>query len=159
VCDGLDNDCDKLVDPGATCAAGCVGATYEGHSYAFCGAVDSAAAALAHCQTMSLGMVVIQSQPENQFVKSKLKGSSWLGATDQALERRWVWYASGDVFWDNGPVDGQYQNWLIGQPNNSGDGENCAIIQGNLAEKGEWNDIECALTGYRATCESAEPGP
>jgi hypothetical protein len=161
VCDGLDNDCDKVVDQGITCAAGCTGATYGGHSYAFCGAVDSAPAALTRCQSMSLGMVMIQSQAENAFVTSKINGSSWLGATDQGQEGRWVWYASGEVFWNDGPVDGKYQNWLKGQPNNGPKGaeENCLVIQGGGANQGEWNDFGCAVAGYRAACESTAPIP
>jgi hypothetical protein len=162
VCDGVDNDCDKIADQGNTCAAGCTGASYDGHSYAFCGTVESAPAAVTKCQSMGLGMVMIQSPGENVFVTSKIKGSSWIGASDQAQEKNWVWYATGEVFWSSGPVDGKYQNWQEGQPNDSGPmgaDENCAVMIGSVADKGKWNDLGCNFAGYRAACETLDPIP
>jgi hypothetical protein len=158
VCDGLDNDCDKAADEDQTCALGCTGAAYEGHSYVFCSiALGSATLAATTCQSMGLGMVMIQSQAENTFVTGQLKGSSWLGASDQAQEERWVWYATGEVFWNDGDVDGKYENWLS-QPKHDDD-ENCAVILGSAVNKGEWSDLSCTSPGYRAACESTDPIP
>jgi hypothetical protein len=111
---------------------------------------------------MGLGMVMIQSKAENDFVTGKLKGSSWIGASDQAQEKHWVWYATGEVFWNSGIVEGKYQNWLEDQPNNAGPmgaDENCAVILAGAANKGEWNDLSCTSTGYRAACETIDPIP
>lgn len=162
VCDGVDNDCDKVADQGQTCADGCTGYTYGSHSYAACGLVASAAASLTKCQSMGLGLLTIQSQGENDYVTSKLKGSSWLGASDLAEEDRWVWYHDGAVFWNDGKVDGQYQNWLAPSPNNNGPmgaQEDCAVILTSAASKGLWNDLGCDFAGYRAACESVDPLP
>jgi hypothetical protein len=160
VCDGADNDCDKVADQGQTCADGCTGYKYGGHSYALCGVVTSAALSLDKCQSMGLGLLTIQSLAENDFITSKLKGSSWLGGSDLGEEDRWVWYYDGTVFWDDGKVDGQFTNWVTGNPNNNGlmgAQEDCAVILGGAAAKGQWNDLGCDLSIYRAACESLDP--
>jgi hypothetical protein len=159
ICDGVDNDCDKAVDPGNTCPAGCTGATYNGHRYVFCGKVDSAPAAGTKCQGMGLSAVIIESAAENTFVTSKLKGLSWIGATDQFEEKHWIWAATNDVFWDDKPLDGKYSNWTVGQPNNNGAmgaDENCAAISTAAATKGEWNDLACTSKDLSVACESLD---
>lgn len=159
VCNGLDDDCDKGIDQGMTCPTGCTGATYEGHTYVFCGKVDSAEAALAKCQGLGLNVVIITSAAENTFVTGKLKGSSWLGATDMYEEKQWLWPITNDVFWDEKPIDGKYNNWSEGQPNNNGmmgAEEDCAVISTAAATKGEWNDLSCTSTGYSVACESVD---
>jgi hypothetical protein len=163
VCDGVDNDCDKVADPPGTCPDGCTGATYGGHTYLFCGLVDSAAAALAKCSAANMAMVSIESAAENVFVSGTQKGSSWLGGSDEAQEKTWRWVSSNAVFWNNGKaVDNVYQNWLAGQPNDNGAmgaHENCLVLltSGMVAQNGKWNDLACGLTGFRANCESTDP--
>ena len=161
VCDGIDNDCDKVADPIGTCPDGCTGASFAGHVYYFCGVVESAAAAATTCAGYQLGVVAIESEAENDFVISKLKGSSWLGASDAADEQHWTWLNTGATFWEHGAIDGQYHNWQADQPNNDNDnglGENCAIIQFTGDAKGTWNDLACHFDLFRATCESTGVG-
>jgi hypothetical protein len=162
VCDGLDNDCDEVPDQGQTCAEGCTGASFAGHSYAFCGDVESGTAAFTKCQSMGLGVVMIESATENDFIASTMKSSSWLGATDTVMEGRWVWYHNGTVFWNKKPVDGQYQNWLALNPNDNnlmGLPEDCAVILSGAASKGQWNDLSCDIATFNAACESLDPVP
>jgi Lectin C-type domain len=143
----------------------CVLATFGGHSYYFCGVVDSAPAAYAKCQSLGMKMVEIESLAEQAFVIGKQKGQSWLGGTDELKEGEWRWATTMQVFWDGGPrgdfggndsrVDGVYSNFIVGQPNNDNlDGfpENCLASNAN-----GWNDLYCNLTGLRAACEGAGP--
>lgn len=157
VCDGVDNDCDHVVDEGQTCASGCFGGSYSGHRYAFCNVAEGATQALARCQSMSMTLLTIESAEENDFVVETMPDSSWIGASDSTLEDRWEWLASGEVFWDDGPVGGKFHFWLEDQPNNKGEkgtDENCAII---IADTGRWNDLNCELSGYGAACEALSP--
>jgi len=143
----------------------CVLATFGGHSYYFCGAVDSAPAAYAKCQGLGMKMVEIETLAEHTFVIGKQKGQSWLGGTDELKESEWRWASTTQVFWDGGPrvdfgdndgrVVGVYSNFIVGQPNNSNDDgfpENCLAINAN-----GWNDLYCSLSGVRAACEGTGP--
>ena len=56
----------------------------------------------------------------------------WIGLNDQSAEGGYIWS-------DGSPVS--YINWAEGEPNNYGDGEDCAtIVVGN---GGTWNDDGC----------------
>ena len=64
---------------------------------------------------------------------------AWIG-----LKRK-----AGDMFYwvDSSPLQGQYQNWKNGEPNNYRGNENCVYMRGE--KRGEWNDDPCDLTaGY-----------
>ena len=141
----------------------CTLATFAGHSYAFCGKVDSATAAFTKCQGLGMSMVSVESKEENAFIVGKQLGSSWLGGTDQLVESEWRWTSSGALFWNGAPkgtlptdgkIDGVYSNFIAGQPNNTGDNvpENCSVITAS-----GWNDLACGLPDFRATCEGAGP--
>jgi Lectin C-type domain len=141
----------------------CTPATFGGHSYYFCGKVDSATAAFTKCQGLGMSMVSVESKEENAFVLGKQLGSSWLGGTDQLVESEWRWTSSGALFWNgaakgtqpnDGKIDGVYANFIVGQPNNTGDNvpENCLVITAS-----GWNDLACGLPDFRATCEGVGP--
>ena len=109
-------------------------------------------------------LATITSAEENSFVVSKLTGEGWMGATDVAVEGEWRWVTgpegtedsgSGRVFYRDdldgtlsptgfaeGPVDGGYNNWNPGEPNDNG-GEDWAHFLNN----GEWNDYPVDLDG------------
>jgi hypothetical protein len=99
-------------------------------------------------------LATVSSAGENQFVAG-LAGSneSWLGGSDSVTEGRFVW-VTGETFWSGGvsggPVNGAYENFDAGEPNNSGgvSGSDCLrIVPG-----GVWRDVSCN-SGYRAICE------
>ncbi len=162
VCDGSDNDCDNVADPPGTCPDGCTGALFGEHTYFFCGQVDSAAGAFNKCKGFGMAMASIESEAENTFVASNEQGMSWLSGSDQTQETHWRWTSSGALFWDDGPVDDTYTNWLSGQPNNNGDNgapENCVGVLRLTPPQpgGKWNDLACSVQVLRAVCESIGP--
>src|SRR5882724_5665634 len=168
VCDGIDNNCDNVADPPGTCPDGCTGALFGGHTYYLCGTVDNEAIAAAKCTNAGMVMISIETKAENDFVAGKVKGSTWLGASDEANEGEWLWLSSNDKFWTGGlkggPVDGKYANWLALQPNDNGASnthENCMVITpagavGSVTG-GKWNDLNCGLKDSRWACESTGP--
>ena len=103
------------------------------------------------CQAMGADLPIIRSQEENQFILDLLKGrndrvgivGAWL-----RLQRR----ADSRFYWvDGSPLQGHYQNWAIGEPNNAKRNENCAYLYNINGEgaSGQWNDDPCDLTaGY-----------
>lgn len=130
----------------------CTTAYYGGRSYAFCGAVDSAAAAFAKCESLNMGVVAIESKAENTYVQSK-QSTTWLGGTDEGKEGEWRWASTKVLFWNEKPVQGVYSNFIDGQPSNkddAGEPENCLLLSAS-----GWNDVGCALGGFNVTCESS----
>jgi Lectin C-type domain/Domain of Unknown Function (DUF1080) len=94
------------------------------------------------CQALGGHLAVVKSEEENRFLMSLMKTHGvtvvWLGATDERVERTWVW------------VDGEplrYSNWNPGQPNNKQGqehfvvmiaGSSVAISRG--VQDGKWHD-------------------
>ena len=84
-------------------------------------------------------LATITSAAENTFIKDKLQGNGWLGASDAAAEGTWKWVA--------GPENGAllpagYTAWNAGEPNNAGN-EDYAHMIGNpsAGPLGTWNDL------------------
>jgi hypothetical protein len=106
-------------------------------------------------------LVTITSQAENDFVQQRVKTSSWIGASDSreyirdadgnlkyanqtAAEGNWHWVTgpeAGTQFLSSNSrtavVNGEYNGFDTGEPNNSSPGENFAQIFTN----GAWNDL------------------
>lgn len=95
-------------------------------------------------------LATITSDAETGFIRSKVAGNGWIGASDAASEGDWRWVTgpeAGTAFWlgntTGAPVNGQYNHWSTGEPNNSGD-EDYAHVLGNPAFGqwvGYWNDL------------------
>ena len=83
-------------------------------------------------------LVTITSQAEQDFIESEINSKYgarawWIAASDSSVEGCWQWV--------DGPASGQlltatYQNWIVGEPNDDGIGEDAAVI----AASGMWND-------------------
>ncbi|GEM_PF-2986068 len=111
-------------------------------------------------------LVTISSAEENNFIQQKTLGIGWIGAKDishPAGDWRWVTgpeglmdSGKGLAFWKGytsgggnyGPVAGQYNNWVAGEPNNSS-GEWVAHIFGPGSNQGQWNDFHPNNTSVR----------
>ena len=84
-------------------------------------------------------LVTIRNQAENDWLTTTLIQQAkpdfavWIGFTDAGHEGNWTW-ASGEVK--------PYSNWYPGEPNNSGNVENYAIIYNSGEYKDKWNDVQ-----------------
>lgn len=71
-------------------------------------------------------LATVTSQVESDFIRLKTKGVGWIGASDAAAEGEWRWVTGpegledggkGRLFWNKGPIAGQFTNWNAGEPN------------------------------------------
>jgi hypothetical protein len=167
ICDGIDNDCDDVIDSGAACPAGCGGFTLDDHAYMFCGEEVDRGIALTRCGAEGMKLAWIETPEENAALLTSIGALDvpvpagellvQVGASDSDDEDEWSWVGNaaafdGFQFWDgNGvaaggePVGGAYANWAAGEPNNT-DQEDCGVINvsGNATRAaGLWDDRNC----------------
>jgi hypothetical protein len=118
-------------------------------------------------------LVIITSEEENNFVSDRLQNAAgWMGANDIAQEGVWRWIDTPEAvndpgrglqFWSGAgggsAVDEMYENWNQGEPNNSGNNEDCGqFLAGGT---GQWNDLPCSgmtLSGYVVEFNNGEDG-
>ena len=115
-------------------------------------------------------LATITSSVENTFIQLKTKGVGWIGASDQAVEGDWRWVTGpeglldsgqGLLFWKGlrsqynsgvsgtGPVQGQYNNWNAGEPNDCCDDNiphqedyaHILFFPNDPAQSLKWNDL------------------
>lgn len=141
-CDGLDNDCDPATPDG--CAQDCRALPRrpppnDTVAYIHCTTASTWPSARFSCQSWGFHLVYIETDPEQVYVEAQLNNNaSWLGATDELVDRQWVW-GNGVMFSMNG-VTLTYARWNLGQPNNTG-GEDCLAMQNS-----GWHDLDCTWT-------------
>ena len=129
--------------------------TGNGHFYEFVSAPginwnNAKAAAEARSYQGQQGyLVTITSAEENQFAYSKISAQGWIGASDAAVEGQWIWATgpeAGQVFWsglaNGGPVNGAYNAWGGGEPNNAGNED-----YAHFRTDGRWNDYPLSVGG------------
>jgi len=76
---------------------------------------------------------------ESALEDELLKSGIWLGGTDDGNEGKWTWLANGATFYDHGSLDGVFNNWSEGEPNNANNNEHCISW---VISRG-WNDVKC----------------
>ena len=98
------------------------------------------------CQNMGADLAIITSSDENCFIANLTKKYNIIKANGVWLGLKRL--ADSKFYWIDGtPLEGHFQAWGQGQPDNSG-GENCGHMRG-LPDPGHWNDLPCSLgAGY-----------
>ena len=99
-------------------------------------------------------LTTLTSEVEANFAGSRITGTGWIGATDNAVEGEWRWVTgpeAGLLFWNGNEtgsvVPGQFAFWNTGEPNDFPDAEipgqeNYAHITDNsIGIRNSWNDI------------------
>ena len=178
LCNGLDDDCDTVVDPPGTCVDGCQAFVVATRSYMFCTEAVAQGVARQRCADAQMNLTWIETPEENAALVQGLAELGvttgldellvQIGASDADEEQAWVWVdnsvvSGGFQFWEGAgadeggePVDGAYQNWGDGEPNDDNDGEDCAVLSvlGDAdREPGQWDDRSCD-TGAAFVCEA-----
>ena len=120
------------INPGRAAGAN-VGPWYEynGHSYS---QLNDMSWVDAEVYAESLGgyLVTINDQGEQDWLAGTFTDPDLsIGYNDKAVEGTWEWV--GDP--------SSYENWAPGEPTNSGDGENVAVMNAH-GESDQWNDVD-----------------
>ncbi len=103
--------------------------SFNGHDYQLFTISKTWTEAKADCEVRGGYLVTITSNTENDFVSSLagLNDCFWIGFTDELNEGSWQWVTGESV---------TYTNWVSGEPNDAGAGEDYAI----MGSDGSWND-------------------
>jgi hypothetical protein len=148
-CNGLDDDCDGVIDDGSPCPDNCETREREGSVYQFCRYAREWDGAASRCASYGYHLVKIEDALENAYVQSEamalglgstfLGGNVWIGLR-QAL-------AGGAHVWEDGtaPV---YTAWYAGEPNGSGQ-----CVRMRLPDAGAWGDNGCGADAFYV-CET-----
>lgn len=88
-------------------------------------------------------LTTITSSGENNFILSRVSGTAWIGASDEATEGDWRWVTGPEGLENGGSgmrlTDG-FTNWNAGEPNNAGP-EHYAHMMDWSTPPGQWNDL------------------
>jgi hypothetical protein len=120
--------------PTLTCDAGYTLGAGTTKCYKLETAADDWLAALRTCIAMGGDLAKIENQAEQDAVFAVTGTSTaWIGLSDLAG------MPDGTFAWSDGTALG-FNNWLAGQPDNAGLGQDCVVIR---MQGGSWNDANC----------------
>jgi hypothetical protein len=149
-------DVDTNGDGAADCAnplSGCAPFNGAGRTYLICTGERSWSQSQSQCRSQGMELARIENGTEDNLLTAHMSGESWIGATDSALEARWVWSNNGPQFWSGGSsgaaVNNSYANWAARQPDDYGT-QDCASKR--FGSDSRWDDRTCS-TELHHVCE------
>nr|XP_022307794.1 CD209 antigen-like protein A [Crassostrea virginica] len=106
--------------------------------YFFSNTIMSFKDAMVTCFNMGGALLELQNKLEEQWldIHSNIRGyhvGVWLGITDMQEEKHFVAISNGRK--------PHYVHWSGGEPNNSGESEDCTVY---LLSRKAWNDTKCS---------------
>ena len=113
--------------------------SFLGHCYFFSSEATTWDKAMEYCQNNNGSLLEIDSNEEVQFILASAGADNllWVGAHDRVKEGQFIWQSS------KRPV--QQHLWFKTEPNNSGDGEDCAeFYKHDKYREGKLNDNTCS---------------
>lgn len=160
VCDGIDDDCNGLVDDGIDCGGRtCTSRTFWDHVYYLCDDTRNQSEAQGDCtDDMGATLAILHNPTEHAFVAEQSPTEAWLGLAQEpgssAPDAGWLWSDGSTgygvpVIWGTRPWDG-------GEPNDGGsavenNSENCGILLG--AGRSSLLDDRACNANLRFICE------
>ncbi|KAA0709973.1 Endonuclease domain-containing 1 protein [Triplophysa tibetana] len=104
---------------------------YDGNCYFFSCEMQTWFDSNLTCGALDAHLVIIETEKEQVFLRSKIKDPHWIGLNDLDTEGRWVWVnnqtleETGVEFWQKrASGQGEPDNWKEEDPS----GENCAYL-------------------------------
>ena len=147
VCDGMDNDCDGLIDAGENGQNVCDCSPVPQTLFSLCLERVTWTDALAACAAQGNSLAVITSAVENARLLEALEASppitlqrrAWIGLSYRVNEGTFVWHDGTEV---------EYRDWIQGEPNDFNDDEDCGEIaymqRSTTGIFSGWNDYTCS---------------
>ncbi|XP_071954244.1 C-type lectin-like [Antedon mediterranea] len=95
------------------------------------------------CLQQNADLVVVRNEAENNFLyaNNPTGNDLWLGLSDMKNETVFIWVRNEQT---------QYKNFGKGEPNNSGNREDCVELDYTHSDK--WNDVPCSMK-FAYVCE------
>jgi hypothetical protein len=110
-CNAADDDCDGVIDEDAAiCGEGCTAEVFEGSSYLFCADTTPWDDARAYCTHRGYDLVVVESNSENEFIRSTgiaVDNEWWIGLWSPRDDGDYEWVdgrARDFTFWEGEPT-------------------------------------------------------
>uniref|UniRef100_A0A8C0JBE1 C-type lectin domain-containing protein n=1 Tax=Chelonoidis abingdonii TaxID=106734 RepID=A0A8C0JBE1_CHEAB len=98
------------------------------------------------CEEVHSRLAIINSHAQQNFIMYRTRNQRfWIGLSDKNSEGEWKWI-------DGSNSTTGFTYWKEGEPNNSGQNEDCAHVW----TYGEWNDVDCTYKCYYI-CEKPAP--
>ncbi len=139
--------CDQAAWP-----TGCTATVISGRTYLLCNLQKNWTDARDFCIQQGLDLLTVSNLTENNAIGAQAaaafsNNSWWIGLNDIALEGDFNWVGNQGI---------TFANWNAGEPNNSGNNEDCA--EQSPTNPYRWNDLDCAST-RRFVCEGIPLAP
>ncbi len=115
ICNGIDDNCDGQVDEGNVCATdNCVVRFHDNHNYIFCSTNTMKKSwnnARKYCNQKNYNLVTIETEEENNWIRSEISNNHWIGLND--LRDGHKWEAGFGRIWNTDHDDWDEKCWEI----------------------------------------------